>query len=210
MAGKTWDEATAAAAHGLPAQGARERRRHARNFAAWCAERGMDPLSAERRSFDAYLLSLPTGDPQRRAKVRCALRAVLREADPDHAARVAGLGNQMDLLKNLPNGLGVLVEEIVERQPKRTRVVASALTRLFAWCREVDADPLAVTATDLPQFRCWLIEVGTTNPETMVVATDFVELRCSPLGRQLLGEVSLPRDLLINLSAPADTARATT
>ena len=137
--------------------------------------------------------SLPGSDPQRQAKARCALRAVLREIEVDRAARVAGLGNQLALLQNLPEGLAALVDEIVGRQPKRQRVVASALTRLFAWCREVDADPLSVTPTDLPQFRRWLLEVGTTVPESMVVAADFLALRHSPIARELLAAMRQSR-----------------
>jgi hypothetical protein len=190
MANKTWDEAVAAATAGLSEAGARERRRHARAYATWTMERGLDPGGADRPVLEAYLAGLPGSDTQRQAKARCALRAVLREIDVDRAARVAGLGNQFHLLENRPDGLAALVEEIVGRQPKRRRVVASALTRLFAWCRAVGADPLSLTPTDLPQFRRWLVEVGTTVPETMVVAADFIELRLSGRGRTTLGEAS--------------------
>jgi hypothetical protein len=188
MANKIWDEATAAATAGMPEQGARERRRHARNFATWTHDTGLDPDCADRAALEAYLAALPGSDPQRQAKARSALRAVLREIDVDGAARVAGLGNQLQLLENLPEGLSALVEVIVGRQPKRRPVIASALTRLFAWCREVDADPLGLSPTDLPQFRRWLVEVATTVRETVVVAGDFVAFRHSPAGRELLGE----------------------
>jgi hypothetical protein len=88
------------------------------------------------------------------------------------------------------------------QQPKRKAVVASALTRLFAWCAEVDADPLTFTPTDLPQFRRWLIEVGTTVPETMVVASAFLYLRFSPDGRDRPDERSRPAAIAMELEPP--------
>jgi hypothetical protein len=202
MSNSTWDEATAAATSGMAEVSARERRRHARGFAAWCAAGGLDPVTADRCNLEAYIGSLPNRDPQRHSKVRCALRAVLREIDLDHAARVAGLGNQVQCLKNLPDGLARLVEAIVGRQPKRRAAVASCLTRLIAWCREVDADPLTITPTDLPQFRRWLVEVATNVGETMVVAADFIELRYSAAGRERLGERPSEHSLLIDLEPP--------
>jgi hypothetical protein len=208
MANTKWNEAIAAATSGLASVGARERKRHARAFAFWCAERELDPVVTDRSNLEAYLSSLPDRDAQRQTKVKCALRAVLREIDVDRAARVAGLGNQLHLLKDLPSALAALVDVIVERQPKRRRVVASALTRLFAWCREVDADPLSITPTDLPQFRRWLIEVGTTIPESVVVAGDFLELRYSARGLALLGLTSPPRGLSVALGAPLRAVRA--
>lgn len=197
-----WDEAVVAVTTSLSTQGARERGRHARGFAAWCAERGLDPATAERGALERYIESLPGSDGQLKAKARCALRAILREIDPEHAARAAGLGNQASLLENLPEGLSALVHMTVERRPERRAVIASALTRLLAWCEEVDANPLCITPTDLPQFRRWLVEVGTTVPETMVVAADFLDLRYSAAGRELLGEHRAPRPLAIELEAP--------
>lgn len=63
--------------------------------------------------------------------------------------------------------------------------------------------------TDLPQFRRWLVEVGTTVPETMVVAADVSELRYSELGRQALGEALPLRELVVAMGAPLAVAYPT-
>jgi len=201
---EAWNTAIARAIESLSPGGARERRRHAAGFAAWCATRELEPGMAGRSELDAYLASLGTGDRQLPAKARCALRAVMREIDPEHAARVAGLGNQTKLLPDLyEGGLGALVEEVCATAPSRRAVRRACLTRLFAWCSAVGVDPLALDLGDLTQFRAWLVEVRAHVGETMVVAKDFILLRHSAEGRRMLGEnAPRPTPLRLELEAP--------
>lgn len=167
--------------------GARERRRHAIAFAAWCSETGMQPMAARRRDVEDFLAVEAGGDRKKAAKIRCSLRAVARAIDPEQSARMLGLGAQTNVFEGLSEPLSQLIEATVQQQVGRRAIRLSALRRLFVWAREVDAPPESLTAVDMAQFRAWLLELGLHPSETLVVARDFVELRWSNLGSQLLG-----------------------
>jgi hypothetical protein len=202
----TWEAAIEAACAGYSEPEVRARRGNARRFAQWCAERGLDPTATERQEVDAYLDDLPGTDWQRRLKAASRLRHVMRDIDPRHAARSAGLGSQVHLLRaTAGTPLGRLKDHVVRQfdSPVRQAVRESAIGRLLAWCADVGLDPLAIGASDLPQFRAWLRSIGIKSRELGVVAKDFVEARHSPEGRAILGEPEpTPRPLRLETVVP--------
>lgn len=199
-----WSEAVASATLGMSDQGARERRRHARLYADWCAATGIDPAASDRDHLDTYLGSVNTEYVQLRSKMRCSLRAVLRQINPALAARAAGLGAQVRLLaRNQATPRGELLDYFLGLKPSRRAVRRVGLTRLLAWCSEVGLEVTDLFIGDIQQFREWLGEVRALNGETLGVAKDLILLRHSKAGRHILGESEpATRPLLLETSPP--------
>lgn len=200
----TWDDAVAASVANLTSQSRRERTRHARNFAAWCAERAIDPRAADARAINEFLASLGGRDCQLRTKARSSLRAVLREIDPVVAGEVTGLGCQIHALEAASPALKQLADEVVQRLPARVRVRRSALGRLFTWAAEVGVDPGSLTVADVPQFQDWLHERGCAANDYLPVAREFIALVESPVGRATFGrpDKKPARPLRLELRSP--------
>jgi hypothetical protein len=189
---------------GLSAQGARERRRHARLYSEWCALLGLDPAASQELDLSSYLASTSDGGDQLRSKTLCSLRAVLREVDPLAAARTAGLGIQVGRLDRLDGTPpGELVKFFLGLNPHRRAVRKAGLTRLLAWCSEVGLELTDLFVGDLHQFAEWLREVRAFHRETVGIAKDLIQLRHSKQGRSILGEgEAVKRHLLIETAPP--------
>jgi len=185
----SWQSATEQAIKGMSSVGARERARHARQFAMWMEARGRAPEGATRGDIAAFVEWRHPNRGNQADKVRCSLRAVLGVIDPIGLSHRAGLGNQSSRLSALDGTpLGMLVERVVDQQPARRAVRRSAIGRLLAWAASVDVDPLRLDHGDLGQFRRWLQAIPVGPGEIVVVARDLLDLRHSPDGRQILGE----------------------
>lgn len=200
----TWDQAVVTATQGMSAQGRRERTRHARWFASWCAGHGVDPANPSAAEVDAYLETVMGSDQQLRNKTRCSLRAILRRIDADRAARSIGLGNQtLQLAPYRGTPLGTLIDHLVATSGERHAVWKTYMTRLLAWCSEVGLEPTAVVLSDLFQFREWLHELRAEPGEAAVVTKAFILRRRSTEGRSLLGEPEpVRKPLRLELGAP--------
>lgn len=193
-----WDEAVTSVTRYMSDQGGRERRRHARGFASWCALSGLDPARVTSSQLAAYLQALGGTDRQLRTKARTALRAVLRMIDPAHAARAAGIGNCTSTLERYEGTpVGDLVAHFLAEGGSRRAVRKAGLTRLLAWCSEVDIEPTDLHVADLIQFRQWLNETRAYRKETVSIAKRFIALRHSDLGRSLLRERERPSPALL-------------
>lgn len=198
-----WSEAVTLATMAMSDQGARERRRHSRLYAEWCAARGMEPAVSAAGDVRSYVHALD-GRRQLRAKARCSLRAVFRTIDRARAARVAGLGNQTSHLARYDGTpLGALLGSFVNAKPGRRGVRKASITRLLAWCAEVGLELPDVLSGDLYQFGEWLREVGSLRRETLGLARELISMRWSREGRRILGEAEPEAPLLsIELEAP--------
>jgi hypothetical protein len=53
-----------------------------------------------------------------------------------------------------------VIHAVIERAGRREGVWRAALGRLFVFCREESWDPLDLDASDLDDFRDWLIRLG--------------------------------------------------
>ncbi len=152
----------------------------------------------------AYLDTVPAG--RARVQARSEIRKVLAVADPEHASRAIGLGDRSAILREAEGTpLGELVRAVAEQapQPAVQAVRRSALGRLFTWAAEVGVPVLNLTPADLPQFRRWVVEVGSGSRAIAVAAKDFLELRHSPEGRRILGELEpVMKPSRVRLSAP--------